>query len=163
MPNWAEGSLKIRGTRADIKALLLGALEPVQNSAGWLSHMLGGPEPEPTKAEITEDEWNLTMEAPEGFYIKDCRRAFVGNINWYFDDMHTEILSIGDFRIAWGVDAERFAELSKHYNVDIKIYVFEQGMEFNQDIEIHKGQIIRNQEIQFKDYEWECIFPNLGG
>ncbi|MBB5146203.1 hypothetical protein HNQ35_001404 [Cerasibacillus quisquiliarum] len=36
-------------------------------------------------------------------------------------------------------------------------------MEFNQDIEINKGEIIKDEEIKFDDYEWECIYPNLGG
>ncbi|MGR5995465.1 hypothetical protein ACT7C9_25025 [Bacillus cereus] len=55
------------------------------------------------------------------------------------------------------------ATLSKEYNVDIKIYAFEKGMEFNQDVEIHKGEIIKNVEIEFDNYMWECINPNMGG
>ena len=33
-------------------------------------------------------------------------------------------------------------------------------MEFNQDVEIYKGEIIKNVEIEFDDYMWECINPN---
>ncbi len=36
-------------------------------------------------------------------------------------------------------------------------------MEFNQDVEIYKGEIIKNVEIEFDDYMWECITPNMGG
>ena len=46
---------------------------------------------------------------------------------------------------------------------DIKIYAFEAGMEFNQDIEIIKGKIIKDKEIKFENYQWECIEPNIGG
>lgn len=53
--------------------------------------------------------------------------------------------------------------ISKKYNVDLKIYAFEKGMEFNRDIEIHKGRIIKDNKIEFKDYEWECINPLIGG
>ncbi|MEW4071696.1 hypothetical protein [Bacillus cereus] len=53
--------------------------------------------------------------------------------------------------------------MSKEYNVDIKIYIFGRGMEFNQDVEIYKGEIIKNVEIEFDDYMWECINPNIGG
>lgn len=49
------------------------------------------------------------------------------------------------------------------YDIDIKIYAFEAGMEFNQDIEIIKGKIIKDDEIKFENYQWECIEPNLGG
>lgn len=36
-------------------------------------------------------------------------------------------------------------------------------MEFNQDVEIYKGEIIKNVEIEFDDYMWEFINPNMGG
>ncbi len=36
-------------------------------------------------------------------------------------------------------------------------------MEFNQDVEIYKGEIIKGVEIEFDDYMWECINPNIGG
>ena len=54
-------------------------------------------------------------------------------------------------------------EICKQYNVDMKIYAFECGMCFNQDIEIVDEKIVRNERIKFKDYEWECINPILGG
>lgn len=162
MPNWAEGTLKIRGTRAEIKKFLLEGLQPIPGIHGEIAAMYGK-EVEPPKVEIKEDEYDFTMKAENGFHIIGTRRAFIeGKIDWEFNDKHTEILTL-DFKQAWVVESKPFAEISKQYNVDIKIYVFESGMQFNQDIEIHKGQVIKDNAIKFDDYEWECIFPNIGG
>lgn len=68
-----------------------------------------------------------------------------------------------DFKAAWRIEVETLSEISKKYNIDFKIYAFEMGMEFNQDIEIIKGQIIKNEEITFNNYGWECIDPTMGG
>lgn len=162
MPNWAEGTLKIRGTRQDIQNFLENGFLAIDTGAAILSFL--GKEKEPNKIEIEKDEYEMKLSSPEGLYIKGTRRAFIESaIEWWFEDNHTEILTIDSFKQAWGVDAGEFAKISKEFNVDIKIYAFERGMEFNQDIEIHKGEIIKDEEIKFKDYSWECIFPNIGG
>lgn len=162
MPNWAEGTLKIRGTRQDIQNFLENGFGAVDTSAAILSFL--GKVKEPNKIKIEKDEYEMKLSSPEGLYIKGTRRAFIdGAIEWWFEDKHTEILIIDSFKQAWGVGAEDFVNISKAYNLDIRIYAFERGMEFNQEIEIHKGNIIKDVEIKFDDYEWECIMPNLGG
>jgi hypothetical protein len=55
------------------------------------------------------------------------------------------------------------ADLSLKYNIDFRIYGFESGFKFNQDIEIIKGVIIKNKTIKFDNYNWECICPDKGG
>lgn len=163
MPNWAEGILKVRGTRANIKQFLKEGLKPIPDVSGEIAAMMGRRFEEP-EVEIKEDKWDFNMKSKNGFYINGTRRAFIeGNIEWYFDDKHEEILTIEAFKQAWGVDVQSFAEISKVYSLDMKIYVFERGMEFNQDIEIHKGEVIKDNEIKFDDYQWECLMPNLGG
>ncbi|HJF33284.1 MAG TPA: hypothetical protein K8V56_16095 [Sporosarcina psychrophila] len=154
MPNWAEGLIKIRGTRQDIRKFLTQGLKPTNYS--YSSQQF--------EVEIEEDEFELTMKALHGFYIKNTRRSFIdGEINWWFDDVELEVLTIESFKQAWVVEASQFSEISKEFNLDIKIYAFESGMEFNQNIEIHKGEIIKNEVIRFDDYKWECLYPDLGG
>ena len=36
-------------------------------------------------------------------------------------------------------------------------------MEFTQEIEISKGEIIKNVCSNYDDYQWEVPFSNLGG
>lgn len=163
MPNWAEGVFKLRGKRADIRKFIVEGLTPIPDLNGQIASMMGKQFEQP-KAEIQEDEYDLTMKSPNGFHITGTRRAFIeGDIVWDFQDKNIEVLSIDSFKQAWAVQAAPLAELSKKYNVDIKIYVYERGMEFNQDIEIHKGEIIKNNEITFDNYDWECLHPELGG
>lgn len=164
MPNWAEGVLKLRGTRENIAEFLRSELEPIDTGAS-IAEMLGQkPVKEHNQLVIETTEWDMTLKSPEGMYIKGTRRAFIeSTIDWYFNDSHQEVLTIESFKQAWGVEAEPFVEISRKYNLDIKIYVFEKGMQFNQEIEIHKGELIKDNEITFDDYQWECLMPNLGG
>jgi hypothetical protein len=155
MPNWSEGNLKVRGSKENIKKFLTEGIEPVSffGVAGQQS-------------EIEEDEYEFTVKSPaRGFYVKGTRRHFIESTICfeYWEEQDEYVLIIENFKAAWGVYADQLAEISKEYNIDFKIYAFEKGMEFNQDIEIHKGEIIKDDEIQFNDYYWECINPTLGG
>lgn len=154
MPNWCEGTLKVRGTKEDIKRFLIEAVNPV----GFL-----GDEVEPKT--IQEDQWEFTLKSKHHFHIKGTHRNFIeSNIEFHFDtDDDIKICVIENFKAAWGIEPEPLAKLSKEYNIDFKIYAFERGKEFNLDLEIHKGDIVKYEEIEFQDYQWECISPHLGG
>ncbi|HFK1714039.1 TPA: hypothetical protein ACGXP1_001628 [Bacillus cereus] len=157
MPNWCEGTFKVRGTKEDVRKFLLEALTPIPN---------GFFEQTPAEKVVEEDEYEIFIKSENAFHIKGTRRNFIeSNIQHYFEDDEEklEICVLEGYKAAWGIDAAPLAALSKEYNVDIKIYAFEKGMEFNQDVEIHKGEIIKNVEIEFDNYMWECINPNMGG
>lgn len=64
---------------------------------------------------------------------------------------------------AWDISSEPYINLSKQYNVDIKIEAFERGMEFSRYILIEKGELKEDKEIKYDDYVWDCVMPNLGG
>lgn len=161
MPNWCVGTLKVRGDKENIKNFLLGALAPL-NSTSAIASLLGGKEVPEHTVIVEEDDWEMTLKTEEGFHVKGSRRNFIESkeISWYLED---NVLIIYDYRAAWGIDTPALIKLSSEYGVDLKIYAFERGMEFNLDIEIHKGEIVKNNEIKFNDYKWECICPELGG
>ncbi|MEZ0482617.1 hypothetical protein [Planococcus sp. SSTMD024] len=170
MPNWAEGSLKVRGKEKDIVAFLRGALGGIPSFGASIKAALGGGEIEVPGVTIEEDDFNMVISSPNGLHIEGSRRAFIeGSVDYWFLDEDDEeepaqvVFTIDNFKQAWAVQSDNFARLSEKYNIDIKIHAFERGMQFNQLIEIHKGEIIHDQEIQFDDYEWECVMPNLGG
>ncbi|HET4958707.1 Uncharacterised protein [Streptococcus pneumoniae] len=115
MPNWAEGTLKLRGRR--------------ENVASALKEMLLGNE-----GATLEEEYDGTLlrfkNEYDYFYINGTRRAFI----------------------------------SSKFDVDIKIFTFEMGMEFTQEIEISKGEIIKNiVNENFTNYSWDVPFSRLGG
>lgn len=148
MPNQAEGSLKLRGKS--------------ENIASALKQMLLN------NTVTLEDEYDGTLlkfnnTAPY-FYINGTRRAF-------FDHKQIEVwleekfctVELDNFKQAWSAIPENYQEISSKFDVDIKIFTFERGMEFTQEIEISKGEIIKNICYEYDDYQWEVPFSNLGG
>lgn len=160
MPNWAEGYIKIRGKKENIKSFI------ENNIINFLDFHA-------TQEQYFEIEWEdedyiryglESAEEHEMSWLKDSRRHFiVGNEIHIYNSENDEYISAMKVKAAWSVDIDYISEVSEIYDIDIKIYSFEKGMEFNQNIEVHKGEIIKNKKIKFKDYKWECICPTLGG
>lgn len=150
MPNWCEGTLKVRGKVKDLKRFCLEGLKPVN---------FFGNEEEPLKL----NEWG-GIEIKKDCWIEHSYRGFVGKsyVDFDGDDEDTEIICL-NARFAWVIEADRLAKTCKKYNVDMKIYAFERGQEFNQDVEIVNGEVTKNNVVEFDDYRWECINPEIGG
>lgn len=152
MPNWCEGTLKVRGKVKDLKKFCLEGLRPI--------YCLGG-EQKPLKLNEYGD-----LSYSKTCWIENSRRGFVEGIDVCFSDFEededTQIICL-DARFAWVITSELLVETCKKYHVDMRIYAFERGMEFNQEVEIVNGKITRDVEITFDDYRWECINPEMGG
>ena len=164
MPNWCKGNLKIRGKKENIITFL-------EEGTSLLEGFWEIKEIKP-KIQINDcDEIEIeNIDEEKGIdclYIKGTRRNFIdpieNEIYIYDTDEEEQIICLKNFKAAWGIDADALKVISKRYGIDIKIYAFEAGMKFNQDIEIVKGEIIKDEEIKFKNYVWECVEPNLGG
>lgn len=164
MPNWCKGILKIRGKKENIIKFL--------KEGTVLIEGIGEPKEIKTEIEINKyDEIeikNINREKNRDcLYIKETVRHFIDPIEnkifIYDEDEEEQTICLEDFKAAWGIDVDALRTISKRYNIDIKIYGFERGMEVNQDIEIVKGEIIKDREIEFNNYIWECINPMLGG
>lgn len=164
MPNWCEGKLKIRGKKEDILKFFKDGTSLIDYDKNHETiEIIPNVE---MNDELYIENLNKTKTSLKSLYIKGTRRHFLKPDFEYIDTYNIEekepIVAI-DFKAAWAIDAESLSEISKKYNIDFKIYAFEMGCEFNQDIEIIKGRIIRNEEITFENYVWECIDPTLGG
>ena len=149
MPNWAEGSLKLRGKKENIAQALKYMFCTANN------------------VEIEEDleiGWFELTTTASYFNINGTRRAFIQNdkLSFWLDDDYL-VIEINNFKQAWAVEPENYQEISSKFDVDIKIFTFECGMEFTQEIEISKGEIIKNACYEYDDYRWEVPFSNLGG
>ena len=148
MPNWAEGSLKLRGRSENIASALK---EMLLNDTAAL-----------------EDKWDGALlifnNTVPYFYIDGTRRAFIDKkqIEVWFDEEFCTV-ELDDFKQAWSAIPENYQEISSKFDVDIKIFTFEKGMEFTQEIEISKGKIIKNVCNEYDDYQWEVPFSDLGG
>ena len=151
MPNWSEGCLKVRGKAANVKKFVLEGLHPVD----FFDNAL----PKLELSDLGE------VDTDKDCWIEGTTRGFVENLYADFsivedDETFTATL---DAKFAWAADAEELLASCQKYDVDMKLYAFEKGMEFNQDILIVGKEILRDNKIAFEDYNWECICPTVGG
>ena len=167
MPNWCAGNLRLRGKRSAIKEFLANELESVCHRRGVLGVQ--------TAPIIIEDDGyeiaikrNVDDESLfPSIYIKGTRRNFIRSKGFevYFDanDEGIRTVCIDDVEAAWCFEAAPYLEKTKKYGIDIRIVGFECGMEFEQEIEIVNGELVKDDEIKYDDWLWECPMPNMGG
>lgn len=161
MPNWVEGKLKIRGDKKDMATFFKEEMREVEYQNVPVTNSI--------KIDIDKDG-DFVVEKiyfTHRFKLKNARHYITeSSIDSFYSCCKSvngkDVLVVG-FEAAWLIDAEYFAEMSKKYDIDFKIYAFEQGKEFNQNLEVVKGEIIKDEVIEFDDYVWECIDPTIGG
>ena len=150
MPNRSEGCLKVRGTAANVKKFVLEGLMPVDSFGTEL------PKLELSDIGEVESDKDCWIEGTTGF-VQSLLVDFS-----FVEDSET-FTAVLDAKFAWTADAKELLTLCRKYSIDMKLYAFEKGREFNQDILIVGGKILRDNRIEFEDYNWECICPTVGG
>lgn len=158
MPNWCEGILKVRGKKENLKKFLKNNIKNV--------NLIG----EEKTINIIEEEYeDFIYFNPKhsSLYLKDTSRGFIepiyNEVYFYKTDKKNIFIVLLEYKQAWGIISKELQNISNKFNIDIKIHGFEKGMEFEQDIEIINGKIIKDEEVKYKDYNWESINPTLGG
>ncbi len=160
MPNWIKGTMKLRGKREDIRRFFKEGLEP----SSWAG--------ETNKIEEQVLDFSGEDYLDFGFkhepHIKETRRAFITDTDVHMED--DEGAACVNVKQAWAFDAGREAKdlenwkaISDKYNIDIKLFGIECGMQFTQEIIIIRGRRPIVNERQYEDWDWECPFPNMGG
>ena len=150
MPNWIEGTMKLRGKAEDL-------IRFVDNGFDGNVNKEDGPD-------------YASYYIGEGIYVNVSRRAFTDHdfyLDIYKKSEKNQVVTI-PLKQAWSFTPYEGAEqlwidLAKKYNLDIRLQGFECGIEFYQDVEIVNGVLIRNDEKQYADWDWECPMPRLGG
>lgn len=159
MPNWIEGTLKLRGKRDNIRKFFNEGLEP--------SSCFG--EERPLSEFITDDSSDdyLDYSFKNEPHIKGTRRAFItGNYAELYKEYGTVCV---DIKQAWSFDSnekdlEAWKEIAKKYSIDLKLFGIECGMEFCQELIIlHKEDKIIENVTRYENWEWDCPFPRMGG
>lgn len=156
MPNWIEGTMKLRGKREDIARFFREGLDASDR------HKLE----DQVKDESEEDY--LCFHFVNGPHIAGTRRAFIDDD---YVEMYDDIgVACVDIKQAWAFDAgsetedlKKWKNISEKYNVDIRLYGIECGMQFTQEIIIVRGRKPIVNEKQYEDWDWDCPFPDMGG
>lgn len=165
MPNWCEGYLKIRGKKKDLKNFIENEIKLLKLKSIIL-------EPEYVDIKMIDDlgecSFNYKKSFREYLHVKNTRRFFVESeeISFYYDEEDEDAICHITLWIkqAWAIDIqELLVEHSKKYHVDFNIYASESGMEFEQYITVINGELVKNEEREYTDFQFEAINPSLGG
>ena len=161
MPNWIEGTMKLRGKREDIKRFLDNELD--------VSSYHGEKRSIEEQVQCNSDGEYTEYTFKDEPHIKGTRRAFITSDYLYMDeDEEVVCLSI---KQAWSFDVtpdgrevELWKDNAHKYNIDIKLYGVECGVQFCQEvIALRNCDRVINNVIGYEDWNWDCPFPNMGG
>lgn len=149
MANFATGTIKLRGRAENIKSALKYMFEAADDV---------------TIEEDTDGELIIFTSSNYYFYINGTKRAFIDGESFeiHLDDDFL-IIELNNFTQAWRAIPNDYTKISEKFNVDIKIFTFEMGMQFTQEIEISKGKILKDIVRKYDNYRWEVPFSNFGG
>ena len=151
MPNWIEGTLKIRGKESDVIAFIENGLKPC---AGRYEN-----DPDHFVHKIANDDYFIAVDT----YVDNSRRMFVADYCEIFLWGDTNRIYYLPIKQAWGFDLDDFIYISKTYNLDLRITGFEGGIGFDQEIEVINGEVTLDKSNHYDDYWWESPCPTLGG
>lgn len=145
MPNWCVGDLKVRGE--------------IKNVTDFLTSCIEG-----CSADI-DKYGTLEVENVRGKAINGARRVFIDNCDYVIEGIETPsgCIVVLPISAAWVLSPPEMMSLSKKFNVDFRFYGFEYGQEFNQELEIIKGDLTLDKCTNFDDYLWESPRPLAGG
>lgn len=163
MPNWCEGTLKIRGSYERVKkffeeGLAVHHLASFNKETGeWIDRL------------VDKKEWFEKTEEYDGTYytfshyephVEGTNRAFIIDGENFVPNKGITIVK---FEQAWDVRTEDWIALSKKYDLDFRIYTFECGGQFCREVEVIKGELTIDKTIKYDDWYWECPMPDMGG
>lgn len=155
MPNWCEGTLRVRGSKENLTEFLKRSLvKQIFEPPLFIKE-------EPVQIDDELEE----IEIPKNTRIIGLGRCFIEADYIFLRKIKNSKLYVVAIpcKTSWAFRTETLLDLATKYKIDIRVYGFELGMEFNQDIEIIDGKITKDNCIEFDNYDWDCIMPNLGG
>ena len=190
MPNWATGTIKIRGTKENILRFCKEKLSERVAPHGVIGHdnhvhWAASPVNDEEIVATVYDDPCMTI------WFEDSNRNFVEMscgvpYDWDMEadgDEYTTTFQLwkinGDsdwcivfpFIAAWHVYRQYYADLSKEYDLIFRIFTVEQGWGFFAEFQAENGEITVLAEGPSADepkgrygrFIWECPFPFLGG
>ena len=186
MPNWCAGTLRFRGKKENVIKFLSEGFEiyiPQGHEANYqpkyICKMM-----ERVKKEDLEDGYEVTVDLKDNgeyIYICDTRRAFIEwdpqlglwtNQMWveYYGEDKSVLSVEKEYMVcvlpvkqAWSFDYDNWVDISKKYEIDLHLFGWECGMGFDDELEIHNGEVIKNGGHTYDNWIWECPNPFVGG
>lgn len=157
MPNWVEGTLKIRGDFENLMDFIKSGFDEPFRPTGLKKPQI----PFIQSAYAVDDEF-FDATINRTCHIKGTNRGFATGGDVYLEKGKANTICI-PVKFAWCIHADELLDICKTYDLDMRIMGFEYGMEFAQEIEIINGKVTMDTTIKYDDYLWECPCPLLGG
>lgn len=153
MHNWCEGKLKVYGSKENLTRFLIEGCVPIDTNCMGIREGILCP----------DDHGDFDYVGV--CYIEGTSGGFIDSVhtNMTYYDMDVKFIMVFDARFSWNINAAELLKLCKKYDVDMRIFAFEKRQEFNRNIIIVDKDIKKDRTITFKDYDWECIDPTMGG
>lgn len=124
MPNWIRGSLKVRGPYANIKNFFIKGLNAYRGSEmldkkDWVLDINKYNEPGKRK-------FSMDIKPGTWVYVEDTRRAFVTSeyisfLEGLYDSDPSLVVAACEINQAWYFEEDDWVNISKDYNVDIRL------------------------------------------
>lgn len=157
MPNWIEGTLKLRGKHDNIHRFIKEAIMP--------SRMFGVIVEKEYVIDRSDDE-DIDVTIKNEPYIAGTRRMFIQDCDVRMWGVFG--VAVFDIKQAWSFsstqeDLETLQKIAHTYDVDVRLYGIERGMEFTQEVIVTAKGVEKNEVKVYEDWDWECPFPNMGG
>lgn len=140
MPNWAQGSMRVRGEKKQVEKFIKEGIE--YDNQYKLNHI---------------------KNTARGFI--ECDTYDIEDYILMIEDYEKEGIVTIPFNVkfAWDCVAKQIQTISKAYKIDVKLRLFEKRNKFSRKISVINGEIKKDNTITYGDYNWDCPFPLLGG
>lgn len=170
-PNWAEGNLRIRGKRENLISFLINELccikgsdnsdEPVETSPIYIKENCGG--------------WTIILIKDDGslnnFHFKNSDTQYIECAEQDLELSLSEgpnlnkdqVIFIDCFNAAWDIDEDFFKRCAIQYKIDIRIFVWELGLQWSKASTFYKNGKTEMEYKQYADWLWDCPLPHYGG
>lgn len=156
MPNWIEGTMKLRGKKENIMRFL--DTEIVANG-------FGGDISKYVDRNISNGF--VEYEFSNDPYVNGTKRMFVDESYIYMENedecVCLEIRQAWSFSPSGDEDLRLWEDFAKKYSIDIKLFGIECGMQFAQEMIAIRGEKVINNRKHYENWVWDCPFPNMGG
>lgn len=168
MPNWIEGTLKVKGKYENVKRFFTEGIQAYELGKNVELKKV----PKDSWLEIEdynygEGGFGCTIYYTNGYepHINNTHRAFITGNNVYIETYVKDAIISASIEIkqAWSFKADEWLNIAETYNLDIRLYGVESGVQFCQDVEIIGGHITKDKEITYDDWDWDCPMPRMGG
>ena len=172
VPNWCEGSLRIRGNSEDILKFLRNTLVVYH---GKIDHEMNPPEyvekliDRSLWCEEEEEMFEgityhyIFIKDKENPHIEGTHRGFVMDEEISFRKSEKSCVAL-HYEQAWTFNSEEWVKFSKEYGLDFRLYGVDQGACFVQEIEVIHGRLTVCKNDKYgESFDWDCLTPWLGG